>query len=114
MNTLELDSTAPLTPKIEDRTILYFRFRFDVGAAIQQVEYDLLQTNLSQHRGYDDSADALCRDGYWAVAATSETGVNADAIDYTANYLRSMPVVARFSVTTMPPVGAPPKWPAAR
>ncbi len=103
MNTIESDTTLHRTQTIP-RTFLYFRFRQDVGAAIQQVEYDLLQTNLSQHRGYEDSANDLCHDGYWAVVATSETGLGADALEYTANYLRSMPVVERSSITATAPV----------
>ena len=103
---MELD----ITPKPAQDTlnpILYFRFLHDVGHAIQQVEYDLLQTNLSRHRGYDNSSAHLCRDGYWAVMATSETGVGADAIEYTRNYLGSMPVVVRLSITTTPPAQSP-------
>ena len=88
------------------RPILYFRFRPDVGGAVQQVEYDLLQTNLSRHRGYDDSADDLYRDGFWAVAATSETGMGADAVDYTMNYLRSIPVIDALSITARQPLTA--------
>ena len=87
--------------------ILYFQFQRNVGHAIQQVEYDLLQTNLSQHRGYDINSAHLCRDGYWAVMATSETGVGADAIEYTMSYLRSMPVIAGLSITTTPPSQSP-------
>src|SRR5580658_7452323 len=106
MNNTDVDIAAESTPTAS-RTILYFRFRFDVGTVLQQVEYGLLQTYLNQHRGKDDSAEELCRDGYWAVVATSETGIGVDAIDYTADYLRSMPTVAKFSVTMTPPLPDP-------
>ena len=102
-NNIGSDITAPPTQTMS-RTVLYFRFRQAVGGAIRQVEYDLLQTYLSQHRGYDDSADTPCRDGYWAVVATSETGMGADAVEYTTNYLRSIPVIDEFSITTTPPL----------
>jgi hypothetical protein len=84
------------------RPLLYFRFRPDVGRGIQQVEYDLLQTYLNQHRGYDDSADDLHHDNDWAVRATSEIGMRADAVEYTANYLRSIPVIDELSISTLP------------
>lgn len=99
MNSPELDIMAQATP----RSILYFQFRPHLGSAIQQVEYDLLLTNLSLHRGYADSAADLCRDDYWAVVATSKTGMGADAVAYTTDYLRSMPVVDESSITTTPP-----------
>ena len=98
-------TTQPLQPV--SGAILYFRFQRDVGVAIQQVEYDLLQTNLSLHRGYNVNSAHLCHDGYWAVMATSEIGIGADSVEYTMNYLRSMPVVAPLSITTMPPVPTP-------
>jgi hypothetical protein len=102
MNTMESDITVQPT-QTHSPSILYFRFRPDVGHAIQQVEYDLLQTYLSEHRGHADDIAPLCHDGYWAVMATSETGIGADAVEYTTNYLRSMPVVAELSITTVPP-----------
>ncbi len=101
MNHIGLNISA-MPPQVTPRIVLYFRFRHEIGEAIRQVEYDLLQTNLSQHRGYDDSADALCHDGYWAVVATSEAGIGADAVEYTKNYLLSMPVVEDYSITTTP------------
>ena len=64
----------------------------------------MLQDYLSQHRGHNARADDLCRDGYWAVVPTSETGIGADAVEYTKSYLRSMPVVDEFSITTIPPM----------
>lgn len=105
MESVETEATQATSP-----SILYFQFMPDVGHAIQQLEYDLLQTNLSQHRGHEDDAVDLCHDGYWAVMTTSETGVGADAIEYTTNYLRSIPVVAESSITTI----CPPPGPARR
>ena len=102
MNNIEAEKTAPPSQAVP-RVILYFRYGFGVGSAIQQVEYDLLQTNLSQHRGYNDNAADLCQDGYWAVVATSETGMGADAVTYTTKYLRSISVVDPLSITTTPP-----------
>ena len=106
MNATELDILA-LPSRTAPNNILYFRFMPHIGHAIQQVEYDMLQTNLSQHRGYDDSASDLCRNGYWAVAATSETGMGEDALEYTECYLRSMPVVDAFSISPEPPLPIP-------
>ena len=99
MNNIGLDITAPPA----SRAILYFRFQQGMGGGIEQVEFDTLQTNLSQHRGADETAGDLCRDGYRAVVATSETGVGADAIEYTTNYLRSLPNIDALSITTTPP-----------
>ena len=92
-----------ITAAPDARAVIYFRFQQGMGSGIEQVEYDLLQTNLSQHRGFDDAAGVLCRDGYRAVVATSETGVGADAVEYTTNYLRSLPNIDAPSITTTPP-----------
>mgnify|MGYP001798190416 CR=1 FL=1 len=47
MNTIESDTTLHSTQTLP-RTLLYFRFRQDVGDAIPQVEFALLQTNRSE------------------------------------------------------------------
>jgi len=102
-----MESITTQPTQTNSTPILYFRFRPDVGHAIQRVEYDLLQTYLSGHRGHEDDIVHLCHDGYWAVMATSETGMGADAIEYTTNYLRSIPVIAELSITTTPPPASP-------
>ena len=102
MNSIEAE-VAGQTVQTPERTILYFRFHHTVGGAIQQVQYDLLETNLSRHRGYDDSAASLCCEGYWAVVATSEDGMKADAIAYTTDYLHSLPDIDVSSITDMLP-----------
>jgi hypothetical protein len=102
-----MESITTQPNRMKSPPILYFQFQPDVGHGIQQVEYDLLQTYLSQHRGYEDDIIHVCSDGYWAVMATSETGMGADAVEYTTNYLRSMPVVAQSSITTTPPTAPP-------
>jgi hypothetical protein len=104
MNNMELNVTSGPP---DSRAILYFRFRENMGSGIEQVEYDLLQTNLSRHRGADEPNDAPRSDGYWSVAVTSEKGVGADAVEYTTNYLRSMATIDALSITATPPPAVP-------
>lgn len=101
MSAIELNTSATPEPGME-RTILYFRFNPNVGSAIQQLEYDLLETNLSEHRGQSAVSSTLCRNGYWAVVATSRTGVGPDAVAYTTEYLRSIPTIDPYTITTTP------------
>ena len=101
MNTVELNAITPPAPAME-RTILYFRFNPNVWSAVQQLEYDLLETNLSEHRGQSAVSSSLCRNGYWAVVATSRTGVGPDAVAYTTEYLRSIPTIDPYTITTTP------------